>query len=318
MIHRILITGGFGYLGGRLAKFLVSQEGYGVLLGSRRQTRSPHWLPQATAVETRWDSPQGLQKICSGVDTIVHLSGANAQDCAADPAMALEVNAVATARLMQAAIGQKVKRFIYLSTIHIYGNPLKDVITERTMSAPVHPYAYSHRAAEDVVLASHKSGEIERIVIRLSNAYGAPVEKNANCWMLLVNDLCRQAVTSGKLVLNSTGLQKRDFIPIYDVVSAIKHFIDIPIDKCGDGIFNLGGETPYRVIDLAEFIVLRCESVLGFRPEIDRPDPIQGESSPELNYQINKLKQTGFCLKGSMENEIDLTLEFCQKNFKNP
>ena len=316
MMHRILVAGGFGYLGGRLAQFLASQEGYEILLGSRRQSHPPPWLPQAKVVETRWDSPQDLQKICSGVDAIVHLAGRNAQDCAADPVAALEVNAVATARLVLAAIRKNVGRFIYLSTVHVYGSPLMGVITEGTKPTPVHPYAFSHRAGEDVVLASHHSGEIEGIVIRLSNAYGAPVDKDANCWILLVNDLCRQAATSGKLVLRVAGLQKRDFISLSDVALAIKHFIELPLDKSDNGIFNLGGEAPHRIIDIAELVAVRCEAVLGYRPEIERPDPVHGEDSPELKYKIDKLKETGFCLNGNIEDEIDATLEFCHKNFK--
>jgi UDP-glucose 4-epimerase len=272
-------------------------------------------LPQAKVVETQWSSAQELQGICSGVNTIVHLAGMNAHDCAADPVTALEVNAVATARLVQAAIQQNVKRFIYLSTIHVYGNPLEGVITEEKKATPVHPYAFSHRAGEDVVLTSHQSGKIEGIVIRLSNAYGAPADKDANCWMLVVNALCRQAVTSGKLVLRSAGLQKRDFISIQDVALTIKHFIELPLDRSGGGLFNLGGEATYRVIDLAELVAVRCLDVLGYRPKIERPDPAPDESYPDLNYKIDKLKETGFCLNGSIENEIDLTLKFCYTNF---
>jgi UDP-glucose 4-epimerase len=240
----------------------------------------------------------------------------NAQDCAADPDAAMKVNAVATAHLIQAAIRQKVKRFIYMSTVHVYGSPLTGVITEKTKPTPVHSYALTHQAGEDAVLASHQSGEIEGIVIRLSNAYGAPADKGVNCWMLLVNDLCRQAATSGRLVLRSAGLQKRDFIPLHDVVRAIEHFIESPFDKSRGGIFNLGGEATYRIIDLVELIVERCEALLGYRPEIEQPDPVPGENSPKLNYRIDKLKETGFSLNGNIEKEIDATLGFCNKNFK--
>ena len=316
MTRKILVTGGFGYLGGRLAQYLTSQEGYEILLGSRRQIRSPPWLPQAKVVQTCWDSPQGLQEVCSGVDCIIHLAGMNAQDCASDPDAAMKVNAVATSHLVQVAFRQKVKRFIYVSTVHVYGSPLEGVITEETTPTSAHPYAISHQAGEDAVLALHQSGEIEGIVIRLSNAYGAPADKDVNCWMLLVNDLCRQAAISGRLVLRSAGLQKRDFIPLDDVIRAIYHFIEFPIDKSGDGIFNLGGEATYRIIDLAELIAGRCEAVLGFRPEIERPGSVPGESYPELNYKNDKLKETGFSLNGNIKNEIDATLGFCHKNFK--
>ena len=316
MMRKVLITGGLGYLGGRLAQFLVSQKSYEILLGSRRKTQPPSWLPQAKVVRTCWDSPQDLQEVCSGVDAIVHLAGMNAQDCAADPAAAMEVNAVATNRLLQAAIRQRVKRFIFMSTVHIYGSPLTGAITEETKPTPTHPYALSHKVGEDAVLASNQIGEMEGIVIRLSNAYGAPIDRDANCWMLLVNDLCRQAATSGRLVLRSAGLQKRDFIPLHDVVRAIKHFIEHHVDEYGNGIFNLGGEATYSIIDLTELIARRCEVVLGYRPEIERPDPVPGESYPKLNYKINKLKKTGFSLKGNIENEIDVTLRFCHKKFK--
>jgi UDP-glucose 4-epimerase len=315
MMSRILISGGFGYLGGRLAQFLASQENYKILLGTRRQISPPLWLPNASVVQTPWDSLSGLEKICSDVDMIVHLAGMNAQDCATDSAMALEVNAVATARLMKAAVRQKVKRFIYLSTVHAYGNPLAGVISEETCPIPVHPYAFSHRAGEDVVQASHHLGDIEGIVIRLSNACGTPANKNTNCWMLLVNDLCRQAVTSGKLTLHSSGMQRRDFISIHDVVRGIRHFIELTIDKSESILFNLGGEAPYRVIDLAQLIVTRCEAVLGFKPELECPDPKLDENSMELNFKIDKLKETGFSLSGDIVNEIDATLKFCCEAF---
>jgi UDP-glucose 4-epimerase len=316
MMHRILVTGGFGYLGGQLARFLASEESYEILLGSSQQTHSPYWLPQAKVVQICWDSPKSLQEVCSGVDCIVHLAGMNAQDCSSDPDAAMKVNSIATAHLVQAAFAQKVRRFIYMSTVHVYGSPLEGVITEETKTTSAHPYAISHQAGEDAVLASHLSGEIEGIVIRLSNAYGAPADKDVNCWMLLVNDLCRQAAISGRLVLRSAGLQKRDFIPLYDVVRAINHFITLPVDKVGCGLFNLGGEATYRVIELAELIAEQCEAMLGYRPKIERPDSILGKGSPELNYRIDKLKETGFSLNGKIKKEIDATLVFCNKNFK--
>jgi UDP-glucose 4-epimerase len=316
MTRRALVTGGFGFLGGRLAQYLASQEGYEILLGSRWQSKPPFWLPQATVVQTCWDSPEGLREVCSGVNYIIHLAGMNAQDCTADPDAAMKANALATAHLIKAAFRQKVKRFIYMSTAHVYGSPLEGVITEETKPTTVHPYAISNLAAEDAVLASHQSGEIEGIVIRLSNAYGAPVDNDVNCWMLLVNDLCRQAVISGRLVLRSAGLQKRDFISLHDVVRAIYHFIKCPFDKPGDGIFNLGGEATYRVIELAELIAEQCEAVLGHRPEIERPDLVLGEDSLGLNYRIDKLKKTGFSLNGNIKKEIDATLNYCHKKFK--
>jgi len=315
MKKRILIAGGFGYLGGRVAQFLASQPEYEVVLGSRRQTESPPWLPQAEVIQTRWESEAELSNACNGIDAVVQLSGMNAQDCAANPVAALEVNAVATARLLKVAVGKRVKRFIYVSTAHVYGSPLVGVISEETRPVNLHPYATSHRAGEDVVLAAQQRGVIEGIVIRLSNGYGAPAHKDANCWMLLINDLCRQAVVSGKLVLRSAGQQRRDFVTLTDACRATAHLLSLPSAMLGNGMFNVGEGWTSTVYEVASLVADRCEDLLGYRPDIIQPDPEDGEISQPLDYCIDRLRGTGFELQGNRNAEIDATLKFCRKVF---
>jgi len=309
----VLITGAFGYLGGRLAQYLASQAGIEILLGARQQTESPSWLPQAKVAQTRWESPASLEENCTGVDAVVHLAGMNAQDCSADPVAALTVNGVATARLVKAAVRCGVKRFIYLSTAHVYGSPLTGVITEATCPANLHPYATSHRAGEDLVLAGQQKGEIASIVVRLSNAFGAPAHKDCNCWMLLVNDLCRQAVTTQKMVLHSSGLQRRDFITLTDACRVITHLLHIPADKIGDGLFNVGGAWSPTILEMTQRVAERIYVATGNRPEIlCREDQIT-EPGELLDYSVKKLTDTGFDLScsGAVDQEIDGLIRFC-------
>jgi UDP-glucose 4-epimerase len=313
---KLLITGGFGYLGGRLAQFIALQGNHEVLLGSRQQSEPPPWLPQAKVVQTRWNSLPCLEQGCSGVDTVIHLAGMNAQDCASDPVAALEFNGVATARLLQAAIRQGVKRFIYFSTAHVYGSPLAGVITEETCPVSLHPYATSHRSGEDAVRSAHKNGEIEGIVIRLSNAYGAPANKEADCWMLLVNDLCRQAVTTRHMVLRSSGLQRRDFVPLADVCRAVNHLLLRPAQELASGIFNVGGEWSPTVWEVAGLVRERCTVMLGFQPELTRILPQTGETVAELDYRIGALRQNGFQPDTDRIAEIDRLLDFCKASWR--
>ena len=312
---RVLITGGFGYLGGRLAQFLVSQTCDEIVLGSRQQTKPPQWLPKVKVVQTRWDSLDGLENICSSVDALVHLAGMNAQDCATDPVAALQLNAVATARLLQAAIRKGVKRFIYISTAHVYGDPLTGVITEETFPVSRHSYAASHRAGEDVVLAANQRGEIEGIVVRLSNAFGAPAHKNANCWMLVVNDLCRQAAMTQRMVLRSSGLQRRNFVPLPDACCAIDHLLHLSEQALDRGIFNLGGVWQPTVWEVASLVQERCTVVLGFQPQITRIPPQKGETVAELNFRFDALRQTGYQPNANKVEEIDRLLNFCKASF---
>lgn len=316
-MKKILITGGFGYLGGRLAQFLATQTDHEILLGSRQQSEPPSWLPQSKVVHTEWNSPKGLESICAGVDAVVHLAGMNALDCAADPIAALEVNAVATASLLRAAIRQGVRRFLYLSTAHVYGSPLTGEITEETCPVSLHPYATSHRAGEDVVRAAHQHGEIEGIVIRLSNAFGAPAHKDANCWMLLVNDLCRHVVTSQRIVLHSSGLQRRDFITLTDACGAIRHLLELPAVPLDDGLFNVGGRWSPTIGEMTRHVAERFHAATGIKTEIQRKEEKSSESQTWLDYRMTKLLDTGFRPNGkdSVDQEIDGLIQFCLVHF---
>jgi len=248
----ILITGGFGYIGGRLAQAILANTEHQVILGSRKSQKIPSQLLGASSVITQWDSFESLENIMRGIDVVVHASGVNAQDCENDPNVAFEINGVATSNLLKAGIKQKVKRFIYLSTIHVYGSPLGGRITENSPTVGTHPYATSHLAGENSVLMESKKGNIEGIVVRLSNAFGAPVHNNVNCWMLLVNDLCRQAVSHQKLLLNSSGKQRRDFVSLTNVCNAIIYLAECNLEKVDSYLFNIGGNWAPSILEISE------------------------------------------------------------------
>lgn len=309
---RILITGGFGFVGGRIAQHL-QQVGHQIVLASRNTCGPPDWLPQAEVVKAEWNDSVALQQICNGVDVVIHAAGMNAQDCLSNPIAALEFNGLATARLVASASRTDVKRFIYLSTAHVYASPLIGAISEETCPRNLHPYATSHLAGEDAVLSASQRWPIEGIVLRLTNAYGAPTHKEVNCWMLLVNDLCKQAVQSGKMVLRSSGQQQRDFIPLEDVVSAVRHLLDLPAEQCGDGLFNLGGGASLSVLEMTQRIAARCQATLGFSPEIVRPESAMADQAIPLRYDCEKIYRSGFRLKNTMEQELDNTLVLCSQ-----
>lgn len=313
---RVLITGGFGYVGGRLGRLLIEQGCDEVILGTRTQMAFPAWLPKASVRLICWDSESSLVENCKGIETVVHLAGMNAQECASKPAAALAFNGVGTARLLAAAERAKVKRFIYLSTAHVYAAPLRGIIDEQTCPVSLHPYATSHRAGEDVVRAAHRAGRIEGIVLRLSNAFGAPVHANVNCWMLLLNELCREAVSARQIILRSSGLQRRDFIPLSDACAAISHFLHLPGANLGDGLFNVGGDWTPTVWEMACLVQDRCSVLLGYRPELTRPEPVVGESSERLEYRWEPLRHSGYNPVFARELELDGLLVFCREHFR--
>lgn len=312
--EKILITGGLGYLGGRVAKYIAKNTDYYLVLGTRnKNTEKPAWLENGEIVALDVLDDALLKDACNDITTIIHFAAINEVDSLKDPELALKVNSLGSLKLLNTAINLGVKRIVYFSTAHVYG-ALKGSINEKTIPRPSHPYSITHHVVEEFIQAAHDAKRITGIVFRLSNALGAPERANVNRWTLIVNDLCKQAVLHKKLVLKSSGEQRRDFITIYDVARAVKHAILLPEKQCGDGLFNLGGESPLRIFDIVNLLASRCESILGFTPNIERPES-SNISSPLLDYQIAKFKKTGFVLSGSIETEIDNTLMLCNETF---
>lgn len=313
MKDNVLITGGLGYVGGRIAQAISQQSEYNLVLSTRQNnTVLPHWLDKGKIISVDLLSESDLAAACQGVKAIVHLAALNEIDSAIDPEQALMINGMGTLKLLRAAERAGVERFIYFSTAHVYGAPLQGLITETTVPRPMHPYAITHHIAEDFVLASNK---LKGMVVRLSNSLGAPAHSDVNRWTLIANDLCRQAVTTKQLVLKSSGMQKRDFIALSDVCAAVDHLLKLPAKDCKDGLFNLGGQCTLRIIELTNLIADRCQIVLGFKPPILCPSPTKDEVDFDLAYEISKLKSTGFEINGSISEEIDATLKFCQHFF---
>jgi UDP-glucose 4-epimerase len=268
-------------------------------------------------VQLNWNETKSLELHCKGVDVVIKAAGMNAQNCASDPVAALEFNGLATARLASAACNMDVQRMIYLSTAHVYGSPLVGAINEDSCVHNIHPYATSHLAGENAVLGATQQGQLHGVVLRLANAFGAPMYDAVDCWMLLVNDLCRQAVQMQKLILESSGEQQRDFIGINEVCHLIEKLVVRPGGNCQAEIFNIGSGISQSVLAMAQVIQERCVAVLGFEPELQRKDGGVNRSLAPLTYEVNRLSALGIKIdQGSSVKEIDSLLKYCATVFR--
>ena len=308
---RVLITGGFGYIGANLGEYLL-QNGHQVILGSRRDRSSPRWLPQAEVVKIYWEDETALATLCQGVDAIVHAAGMNAQDCLDDPVSAMKFNGVATTRMIQAAIRAGTKRFVYLSTAHVYKSPLEGTIDENTPPQNTHPYASSHLAAEYALSHEVLRQRIEGVSLRLSNGFGIPKNVKSNCWDLLVNDLCRQAVILGKIQLRSSGEQQRDFIPLSTISERTLKILLLPKEALPTTI-NIGCGQSMNVIDIARLVQHRFEKIFNFKIKIELGKKKEKENKLIFKSLFNE--KFGFN-QFKIEKSIDEILNYCKLNFQ--
>ena len=311
-VNTFLITGGLGYLGGRLALALREQLPQArVILGVRPRKVHPRWAETFETCEMSLGDIPMPDVLPHGIDTLVHLAALNETQCGRDPGQAMRVNAMGTHHLLEDALRAGVGRVVYFSTFHVYGALTGERITEQTPTRSSHPYAFSHRAAEDIVGYFRQYRNLPGVVLRLSNAFGAPADMGVDRWTLVMNDLCRQAVETGRLALTSSGLQHRDFIPLSDVASAVMHLAANP-DIWEDGLFNLGSGRSISILDAAGHVARVFAQTFGAPPPpIVSPAPRPEETSKPVVFAIDKLLRTGFVPAGDMDAEIRDCLLLC-------
>ena len=308
-MKKILVTGGYGFVGGRLVRSLSAENK--IVVSTRNLLSDEQRLLHGDVEQVVHSSLFTSNTFPKDCDTVIHLAALNEKDCVTQPSEAIRVNIDETRIVLEQAIQSGVKHFIFFSTAHIYGSPLQGNITEETLPVPVHPYAITHKAAEDYVIAANNAGRIKGTVIRLSNSFGAPVLPTVNRWTLLANDLCRQAIEKRKLVLLSNGCQYRDFVCLNDAENAIRQIVA----QTPTGIYNLGSGKAVRVIDMAKEIAGVYEELFSEKINIVLPEDSVPSEEPLLHYSVNKLKALGIAIANKTQQELKELLLFCKQHF---
>jgi len=303
----ILITGGSGYLGGRLAEFLSNAQIKKIAITARKESKALRKrLPNCDLRILDITKPDNIKKALTDITDVIHLISLNAKDSAESPELAEKINAYGTLDLIKTSIDSGVKRFIYISTAHVYGAPLVGEINEMTPALASHPYATSHLQAEKYIKKAAVSTKTKFTILRLSNAIGSPIMKDTDCWMLVVNDICKQIVTSQTMRFSSQRNIERDYISIEEICRIISHIL---CDETNNfqGVYNFGSGKSISLENLANLISERAKVILGIDVRIYFPNQTSVPTKP-LSYSISKIQREGITISNSLNNEIDQLL----------
>ena len=168
---RVLITGVTGFIGSHLAERLLA-EGVAVR-GLARRPADAAWLAEQDAQIVQADLAQraGLVDALHGCDAVLH-SAAWTGGPVLDDRQAWTVNVAATGWLLQAAQDADVQRFVYFSSVAVYGLNRAPLIDE-TAPTPLVGQLYpdSKIAAETLVRAAQADG-LPTSIIRPASTYG--------------------------------------------------------------------------------------------------------------------------------------------------
>ena len=168
----ILVTGAGGFLGSALVPELL-RTGYRVRALVRHAPSPPY--PGTVEVMTGdVCDPRCARTATAGCDSIVHLAGkAHAiDDDLVNEAEYQFVNVDGTKQLLDGAAAGGVRKFVFASSVKVFGEETAGCLDEKAPAAPRTPYARSKWAAEQLVASYAKSGRFAAVSFRLPLVYG--------------------------------------------------------------------------------------------------------------------------------------------------
>jgi UDP-glucose 4-epimerase len=172
----ILVTGGAGYIGSHMVHELTD-AGESVVVLDNLSTGFRFLLPSAVPVIVGNTGDQELaaeiiQK--HRVESVIHFAASIVvPESIADPLRYYRNNTLNTSLLLQAAIANGVKHFIFSSTAAVYGNPDSSPVTESAATNPISPYGMSKLMSEIVLHDTARAHGLRFIALRYFNVAGA-------------------------------------------------------------------------------------------------------------------------------------------------
>jgi nucleoside-diphosphate-sugar epimerase len=241
-LKKILITGATGFIGTHLIPQLI--KNHKIIGISKNKIKS-----SKNFISSSVDITNENLKIKNKHTDIIHMAAyTDVTYCNLNPTKCYELNVKSTQKMLEIA-RKNDSNFIFLSSSHVYGNPIKHPIEENSLCNPSTHYASSKRMSEILCETYAKTYGLNIQVARLFSVYG-PKSPKSN----LVFNIIDQIINNSKIILGNT-YPKRDFIFISDVIVGLTKILNSK--KKGFQVYNLGSGKSMSV----ENIVKNCLTV---------------------------------------------------------
>jgi len=212
---RLLVTGGPGFIGSHLAEEGRRRGAEVVVLGltDRPEEQANVELLRRQGVEILPGSitdPELCQRAMRGVTHVFHLAVAMREGAKQDEFFE-SINLDGTRHLLEASLRRNVERFVYCSTIGIYGHRAPGVTREDSPLAPGNVYERTKVAAERLVRQFSAGGRLPYVILRPADVYGPRDQRLLKLF---------RGVAKGRFPLFGSGSGRRHMVYVDDVVSA--------------------------------------------------------------------------------------------------
>jgi len=322
-MKKVLITGGCGYLGARLSKYL-SENGYRVtVFDNFNPSNYSQWtsLMEEIIVGDICDKTTISKLADKKYDAVIHLISLDHRKSENNPSLVSSINVMPTWNLLDKFTKKGLNKFIYFSTIHVYGKLPNGIITEDCTPSPQNIYGLTHLLSENICNYYNRNRKTDTtcINVRLSNSYGSPVFKENNCWWLVINDLCKTAFEQNKIKLLSDGSAQRDFIHSSDICKAVEVLITSKdILRWRDNVFHIGSGNTLTILKLAHEVKKVFKNRYQKDIPVILPDDFISEE-PDKYKNIDKfalctqnMEHLGFHPKTDLEGGINGLFDYLE------
>ncbi len=313
MTHRVLITGGAGFLGSHLCERLLS-EGHEVICldnfgsGQRDNITEFEDHPAFTVADRDVRIPGSLPS----VDRIYHLaSRASPADFTDFPVNIALANTQGTRRLLDHARACDA-RMVFASTSEVYGDPevhpQPETYTGNVNIRGVRGcYDESKRFGETLTVAYQRKYDVDARTVRIFNTYGPRMRPDDG---RVVPTFVTQALRGEDLTIYGDGEQTRSFCYVDDLIEGLVSLMRV--DNPEHDVYNIGKENERTIKELAHEVLdlTDTESDIVYEP-LPEDDPSQRRpditrAKTELNWEPKVGLQEGLGETISYFNEIDL------------
>jgi len=312
---RFLVTGGAGFIGSHITERLLKDGNFVRVLdnfssGKHQNLDFAKTNPNFELIQGDICDQATCNKACIDIDHVLHQAALRSvPKSLKDPLSYNIVNINGTLFMLQAAIKNKVKRFVFASSSSVYGDT--DQFPEREDAYPllISPYALSKLTGEHYCRIFTNTYGLETVALRYFNVFG-PRQALDDEYAVVIPKFIHCILHDEQPPIFGTGKQSRDFTYVDNVVEAnILAAIGAGIKH---EVFNVANGKDNTVLDLVE----NLNKIIGknIAPKLL---PIRAGDVFKTLADITKIKEKlGFKLKTSFGDGLTKTTEYFRNIYK--